>query len=370
MMMNKRRSSKIELSKYAFLLPIVILAGASLTVSKAEGKIEELVERIKETPVDAVLPVAVVQELVRSTDTIKQHKVEPNAVSGSTVGAFGVTLKGDAIGLRADSALNVVSAGEVEPILFVDGLRYYGNISRLDPNDIESIHVFKGKQAIALYGDQAKDGAVLIKTKDGSLTQRLHGKVPASIPSDSTKNVLRSIFISANPAGHGTKAKPIIVLDGKVMEDSYDVNLLNSADIHSVSVLKDKAAETLYGPGAKNGVIVMVSKTFAREANSVEKDTVSHLIERKGNSAKLSENKKEAIEERIFVLNKDTRLNWPTAALLVINKEVQKPGFDINTIPVDKIESITILKSPEAKILFGELGKDGVVLVTTKKSAI
>jgi beta-lactamase regulating signal transducer with metallopeptidase domain len=40
MMMNKKRSSKIELSKYAFLLPVFLLTGAAFTVSKAEGSIE------------------------------------------------------------------------------------------------------------------------------------------------------------------------------------------------------------------------------------------------------------------------------------------------------------------------------------------
>src|SRR5690606_37081271 len=49
MMMNKKRSSKIELSKYAFLLPILLLTGAAFTVSRAEGSIEGVVEKANET---------------------------------------------------------------------------------------------------------------------------------------------------------------------------------------------------------------------------------------------------------------------------------------------------------------------------------
>src|SRR5690606_40407857 len=36
MMMNKKKSSKLELSKYAFLLPIVIFSAGAFTVSRAE----------------------------------------------------------------------------------------------------------------------------------------------------------------------------------------------------------------------------------------------------------------------------------------------------------------------------------------------
>src|SRR5690606_14111839 len=45
MMMNKKRSSNLELSKYVFLLPVFLIAGASFTVSKAEKNIENLVEK-------------------------------------------------------------------------------------------------------------------------------------------------------------------------------------------------------------------------------------------------------------------------------------------------------------------------------------
>ena len=86
MMMNKKRSSKIELSKYAFLLPIFLLTGAAFTVSKAEENIEGVVEKANETTLvkldsgqqqDAPLSVKMVGEAGRllketlGTDTVK-----------------------------------------------------------------------------------------------------------------------------------------------------------------------------------------------------------------------------------------------------------------------------------------------------------
>src|SRR5690606_1821447 len=54
MMMNKKRSSKLELSKYAFLLPVFILAGATFTLNKAEAKIETVVIKAAETNVSEI----------------------------------------------------------------------------------------------------------------------------------------------------------------------------------------------------------------------------------------------------------------------------------------------------------------------------
>jgi len=76
MMMNKKRSSRLELSKYAFLLPIVILAGASFTVSKAESKIEEVITVAKETTLDMVMPNSSVSSDILITDNQVNEEVD------------------------------------------------------------------------------------------------------------------------------------------------------------------------------------------------------------------------------------------------------------------------------------------------------
>src|SRR5690606_27503962 len=52
---NKNRSSKLELSKYAFLLPVIILIGASFTVQKTEKQVEDVVSKVKETDVTTLI---------------------------------------------------------------------------------------------------------------------------------------------------------------------------------------------------------------------------------------------------------------------------------------------------------------------------
>src|SRR5690606_16231301 len=56
--------------------------------------------------------------------------------------------------------------GANEPIYVVDGVPV-PSISRLNPNDIESITVLKGANAAALYGSEGVNGAIMITTRRG-----------------------------------------------------------------------------------------------------------------------------------------------------------------------------------------------------------
>ena len=54
--------------------------------------------------------------------------------------------------------------------------------------------------------------------------------------------------------------KPIFVLDGKVLDDDFDINTISPEDIESINVFKDEAATALYGEKGKNGVILITMK--------------------------------------------------------------------------------------------------------------
>jgi TonB-linked SusC/RagA family outer membrane protein len=60
----------------------------------------------------------------------------------------------------------VGSNGSSDPLYVVDG-RIAGDISGIDPNDIESMEVLKDGASAAIYGAQAGNGVVLVTTKRG-----------------------------------------------------------------------------------------------------------------------------------------------------------------------------------------------------------
>ncbi len=81
------------------------------------------------------------------------------------------------ITLRGNRSLSRSSGidgrGANEPIYVVDGVPI-PTISRLNPNDIESITVLKGANAAALYGSEGVNGAIMITTRQG---QRGRGEI-------------------------------------------------------------------------------------------------------------------------------------------------------------------------------------------------
>jgi len=60
----------------------------------------------------------------------------------------------------------VGTTGNTQPLIVVDGIANRDGISRIDPNDIESMTVLKDASA-AIYGAQAANGVILITTKKG-----------------------------------------------------------------------------------------------------------------------------------------------------------------------------------------------------------
>ena len=54
---------------------------------------------------------------------------------------------------------------DAQPLFIVDGKEYDQGINTLSPDQIQSISILKDASATALYGENAKNGVVLITTK-------------------------------------------------------------------------------------------------------------------------------------------------------------------------------------------------------------
>ena len=91
--------------------------------------------------------------------------------------------------------------------------------------------------------------------------QAMYGKLPGvqvvngnGRPGSSTSIQIRGInSISAN-------SSPLIVVDG-IPLPTYDLNVLNPADIKSIEVLKDAASAAIYGSRGANGVVLVTTKS-------------------------------------------------------------------------------------------------------------
>ena len=111
-----------------------------------------------------------------SAEVIKADKIEKRPVANVTKALDGMvagvqTTSGSG---QPGSGVSVVVRGfgsinsSQNPLYVVDGVPYDGNISAINPNDIESMTVLKDASAGALYGSRGANGVVMITTKKGN----------------------------------------------------------------------------------------------------------------------------------------------------------------------------------------------------------
>ena len=91
-----------------------------------------------------------------------------NAIEGATAGvqvssASGQPGSGQSIRIRGFGSVNASN----DPLYIVDGVPFSGNMSNINPDDIETITVLKDAASSALYGNKAANGVVLITSKKG-----------------------------------------------------------------------------------------------------------------------------------------------------------------------------------------------------------
>ena len=91
-----------------------------------------------------------------------------NAMSGQVAGVQMTSdngQPGESAKIRIRGIGSMASSND--PLYVVDGVPYDGNISSINPSDIESLTVLKDAAANAIYGARGANGVVLITTKSG-----------------------------------------------------------------------------------------------------------------------------------------------------------------------------------------------------------
>ncbi|MFV0378162.1 MAG: SusC/RagA family TonB-linked outer membrane protein, partial [Mangrovibacterium sp.] len=100
-------------------------------------------------------------------ENLKPLKVE-QALQG-TVSGVNVTAQSGSPGAALNIRIRGISTnGDASPVAIIDG--YQGDLSTLNPNDIETITVLKDAQA-AIYGTVGANGIILVTTKSGRKNQ-------------------------------------------------------------------------------------------------------------------------------------------------------------------------------------------------------
>lgn len=70
------------------------------------------------------------------------------------------------------------SGGHNDPLIILDGMIFYGELSEINPQDIGQIDVLKDASAAAVYGAKSANGVIIITTKKESKENRLSTSMP------------------------------------------------------------------------------------------------------------------------------------------------------------------------------------------------
>lgn len=114
----------------------------------------------------------------------------------------------------------------------------------LKSDDIESINVLKGASAVAIYGNKAQGGAIVVTLKKSNDTS-------------SNDKAVGSLSVTGVPSNTDL----LVIVDGKEMYATEATNFMSTPEkIDSITVLKDPIALTKYGDKGKNGVLIVTLK--------------------------------------------------------------------------------------------------------------
>ena len=85
---------------------------------------------------------------------------------GLNVGFDGSAKGGGSMQIRGQRSV-YTDGGHNDPLIVLDGMVFYGELSEINPDDIGQIDILKDASASAVYGAKAANGVIIITTKKG-----------------------------------------------------------------------------------------------------------------------------------------------------------------------------------------------------------
>jgi len=293
----------------------VIVKGKTVgTISDTEGKYELKLENENETLVFMAVGFEEIQIPVKEKNRIDVQFKGENTIRVNTVSTktFTNENKNTVTGKVTDQNGDPISGATV----IIKGTTTGTITNRQGNYEIQLDNENNETLVFSMVGYEVKEVSVKGKEKiDVELTAdksaKKKEKVVIGYPSKEAEEKGGAIRLDGNQEN-----PPLYIVDGKEVDD---ITNLDPADIESIEVLKDKSATDLYGEKGKNGVICIETKF------------------------------KENLNDKLIIVD---------------GKEYDG---EINDISPDEIASISVLKEKSATEVYGAKGKNGVIIIETKK---
>lgn len=237
------------------------------------------------------------------------------------------------------------------PLTVLNGKVSDKNLHEFDTENFQSMTALTADDATEKYGPNGQNGAIEITTNNVKIENYTIIGEQTEIQEDTTRNgthikeqLTETDFWDSNP-------DILVIIDGEKKKDG--LNTLKPEEIESISVLKKTSATEIYGEEGKNGVILITTK---KKSSNHTRITLENTNDPLNDSRKI-----------LYAENKGlniSKLNSSNTPLYLVDG---KKTDSIQQIDPHEIASISVLKDKSATEIYGEDGKNGIVLITTKK---
>ena len=209
------------------------------------------------------------ESVTGAISTVKSESIEKrpvtsvsNVLEGMSAGVL--SLPGGDPGDDAAIRIRGVGSpnGSNSPLYVIDGVPFGGNISDLNPNDIESLTVLKDATSAALYGNRASNGVIIITTKRGksdkvglsvSVNQGIYNRAIPEYAKVNPQQFMQVFFTGYTnnqmTAANMTKAEAIADVRTNLLTYIGDYNIFNvaTADLFDDQGIFNPSAQVLPG---------------------------------------------------------------------------------------------------------------------------
>ena len=243
---------------------------------------------------------------------------------------------------------NIRFAENKQPLIFADGMEISMDaMEKLDPSTIESISVLEDSTSIKVYGKRGANGVILVNTQRGSKTK------------------IQNKEISFSQKTTSTDAVPDFPVSGTVVDEQG----------------RPKAGVSIIVPNTNHGTITDINGHFSLKAMK-DGNLWFSFIGYKPVKASVSSTMNIRMEQEVVDLfpelsgsvkngNTGFKVNNGVTVhgikgeepLVIIDGKEAMEKDALSKLAPDHIKSISVLKDKSAQVVYGDKGKNGVIIV-------
>jgi bla regulator protein BlaR1 len=381
MMMNSKRSSAYSLSRYGLIAPAILALVLVFGTTKAEllkkgaHEVKKATEKaitavnltLKNIPVNpkAVILTSKIKESAANLTTYVLKASKPD----TTIKLTGVSFTTDTP--KYKPAVKMHFTGPDSGYYVIDGKPVTASqMTNINPNDIVSINIVSELNSRKIFGNGANKGGVLIVTKAGENSEAVKNLMKQISELKGTASAKQTgIYNITPPKGSLNSITIMNTKDSSKLGGSITVTgsasyTANGKNDHSLNKVNVSSVE--YMRRYPKTYFDSVSQNRKPIAGIVTKHDITINDITRGWGIKQDITAKNIFDEQPGIIIKGiSGVNDP---LYIIDGKPAEVTV-IKSLKASAIERIDVLKDASATSIYGEKGKNGVVIVTTKEAA-